>query len=68
MVQFDAVSEAVVDNLDKIKNWVLEAVEAGARWIMFHEGTVCDYTPRLAVHSADGEVWRNQIARVMTRS
>ena len=25
----------------------VESVRRGARWIMFHEGTVCDYTPRL---------------------
>ena len=48
LVQFDAVPEAVPENLDKMRQWVLEARKAGARWIMFHEGTVCDYTPSLA--------------------
>ena len=48
LVQFDAKPKAVEENLRKMAAYVREATGAGARWIMFHEGTVCDYTPRLA--------------------
>ena len=48
LVQFDAVPEAVEDNRRKMCDWVIAAVRSGARWIMFHEGAVCDYTSRLA--------------------
>ena len=48
LVQFDAVPEAVDANLEKMTDWVGKAVEGGAQWIMFHEGTVCDYTGRVS--------------------
>jgi predicted amidohydrolase len=48
LVQFDAVPEQIEKNLDKMETLVQEAHRGGARWIMFHEGTVCDYTPRVA--------------------
>ena len=48
LVQFDARPEAVSENLEKMRGWVVQAKEAEARWIMFHEGTVCDYTPRVS--------------------
>ena len=51
LVQFDARPEAVGDNLDRMQRWVAEAGEAKARWIMFHEGTLCDYTPRVAEYA-----------------
>ena len=44
LVQFDAVPEQVQHNVDQIQRLVREAHEGGARWIMFHEATVCDYT------------------------
>ena len=47
LVQFDAVPEQVERNLEEMERLTTEAVKAGARWVMFHEGTVCDYTPRL---------------------
>ena len=48
LVQFDAVPERVEHNLEKIRYWAEKAANAHARWIMFHEGTVCDYTPNLS--------------------
>lgn len=48
LVQFDAVPEQAGRNLDKMDALVEQAHREGARWIMFHEGTVCDYTPRLS--------------------
>lgn len=48
LIQFDAVPEQIDRNLDKMEALVEEACRGGARWIMFHEGTVCDYTPRVA--------------------
>ena len=51
LVQFDAVPEAVADNVRKMIDRVVEARKADARWILFHEGTVCDYTPKLAAYA-----------------
>ncbi|MDK1032784.1 MAG: carbon-nitrogen hydrolase family protein, partial [Planctomycetia bacterium] len=48
LIQFDAVPEHIEENLDRMEHLAEMAVEAGARWVMFHEGTVCDYTPRVA--------------------
>ena len=48
LVQFDAEPEAVEHNLHNMSVLARQAADAGARWIMFHEGTVSDYTPRLA--------------------
>ena len=48
LVQFDAVPEQVARNLGEIERLAEQAAAAGARWIMFHEGTLCDYTPRFA--------------------
>lgn len=47
LVQFDAVPEQVDRNLREIERLTEQAVKSGARWVMFHEGTACDYTPRL---------------------
>ncbi|MFC1452347.1 carbon-nitrogen hydrolase family protein [Verrucomicrobiota bacterium] len=47
LVQFDAKPEAVKQNLHKMAALGRQAAGDGARWIVFHEGTVCDYTPRL---------------------
>jgi predicted amidohydrolase len=48
LVQFDAVPEQVEANRRKMQSLAEHAAAAGARWVMFHEGTVCDYTPQLA--------------------
>ena len=48
LVQFNAVPEAVEENRNKMENLAERAVQLGARWVVFHEGTVSDYTPRLA--------------------
>jgi predicted amidohydrolase len=47
LVQFDAVPEKIERNLHEVERLTREAVAKGARWVMFHEGTVCDYTPRV---------------------
>lgn len=48
LIQFDSAPEQVERNLKRMEILAERAVRAGARWVMFHEGTVCDYTPRLA--------------------
>ena len=48
LVQFDAVPEQPDVNLQRMQSLAERAADEGAGWIMFHEGTVCDYTPRLA--------------------
>jgi len=48
LVQFDAVPEQVERNRVKMTRLAERAAADGARWILFHEGTVCDYTPRPA--------------------
>lgn len=48
LVQFDAVPEHPERNLLEMERLVHAAAANGARWIMFHEGTLCDYTADLA--------------------
>ena len=48
LVQFDSVPENPKRNLVEMERLVRVAAGNGARWIMFHEGTLCDYTPDLA--------------------
>lgn len=47
LVQFDAVPEEVERNLGEVERLTRKASDLGARWVMFHEGTLADYTPRL---------------------
>ena len=47
LIQFDSVPEQVERNLGKMEELAEKAAGAGAHWIMFHEGTLCDYTPRV---------------------
>lgn len=47
LIQFDAVPEEPKRNLDEMERLARKAVEAGAGLIMFHEGTLADYTPKL---------------------
>ena len=48
LVQFDAVPEQPDHNRDQMDRLARAAAAKGARWVVFHEGTVCDYTDRLA--------------------
>ncbi len=48
LIQFDAVPEQIERNLRQMERLVEKAVGAGARWVLFHEGSVCDYTPRVS--------------------
>lgn len=48
LVQFDSVPERPERNLEEMRRLVHAAAGKGARWIMFHEGTLCDYTADLA--------------------
>lgn len=48
LVQFDAVPEQVDRNTAQVERLTEAAVGSGARWVIFHEGTLCDYTNRLA--------------------
>ncbi|MBI5092595.1 MAG: carbon-nitrogen hydrolase family protein [Candidatus Hydrogenedentes bacterium] len=47
LIQFDAVPEQAERNVAKMEMLVRDAVRSGAQWVLFHEGTVCDYTPNL---------------------
>ena len=47
LVQFDSVPEQTTRNLNEMERLVRESVDQGARWVMFHEGCLTDYTPRL---------------------
>jgi predicted amidohydrolase len=47
LIQFDAVPERVEFNLQQMSRLTKKAAADGAQWILFHEGTVCDYTARL---------------------
>jgi predicted amidohydrolase len=47
VIQSDSIPEQVERNLHQMEVLAARAAQAGARWIVFHEGTVCDYTPRL---------------------
>ena len=46
LVQCDSVAEQVERNLDNMERLAEQAVKSGARWIMFHELTVCDYADK----------------------
>lgn len=48
LVQFDAVPEQPERNLREMERLVRLGVREGARLVMFHEGTLTDYTPKLA--------------------
>jgi predicted amidohydrolase len=61
LVQFDAVPEQPERNLHEMDRLARQAVTQGARFVMFHEGTLADYTPRLdelAEHVPDGPACR----------
>ena len=47
LIQFDAVPEETQRNLDGMERLAEAAAAQGARWIMFHELTLSDCTPRL---------------------
>jgi predicted amidohydrolase len=47
LVQFDAVPEQPERNLKEMERLARQAAGQGARLVMFHEGTLADYTPRL---------------------
>ena len=47
LIQFDAHPEDPRRNLTEMERLVREAASQGARWVLFHEGTLCDYTTRL---------------------
>ncbi len=58
VVQFDAKPEDVVGNRDRMVQLARRARTSGARWILFHEGALCDYsehTDRFAESVPDGE-------------
>ena len=48
LVQFDSKPEKPKPNLTKMSGLARSAAAAGARLIMFHEGTLTGYSPRLA--------------------
>ena len=48
LIQFDAVPEEKARNLKNMERLSRAARAAGAQWIVFHEGTLTDYTPELA--------------------
>ncbi|MBA3708264.1 MAG: hypothetical protein H0W83_05545 [Planctomycetes bacterium] len=48
LVQFDAIPECAEANRAAMERLAARAVDLGARWILFHECSVCDYNPNLA--------------------
>jgi predicted amidohydrolase len=46
VIQFDAVSGQVDRNLREMERLSTAAAQAGARWILFHELTTCDYVEK----------------------
>lgn len=48
LIQFDAVPEEKDRNLREMERLTRAAAKQGARWIVFHESTVTDYTPKLS--------------------
>lgn len=48
LVQFDAVPEQPDRNLAELERLARKAAAQGSQIVMFHEGTLCDYTPRVA--------------------
>jgi predicted amidohydrolase len=47
VAQFDAVPERVAENLQTMARLTRQAAGEGARWVLFHESSAMDYTPRL---------------------
>ena len=47
VVQFDAKPEDAVGNRAKMSDLARRAGGQGARWILFHEGAICDYSERI---------------------
>ena len=47
VVQFDAKPENVAGNRDKMVELARRARESGARWILFHESAISDYSQRI---------------------
>jgi len=48
LVQFDAVPEKKERNLEQIMSITKHASSLGARWIVFHENSICDCTSKVA--------------------
>ena len=47
LIQSDTVPEEVGRNLENVERLIDQAVSQGSRWLMFHETTICDYSPKL---------------------
>ena len=47
LVQFDAVPEQIELNLQETERLSEKAVSVGARWVVFHESSLCDCTARV---------------------
>lgn len=48
LVQFDAVPEHIERNVSQVEVLSKKAVASGARWVVFHENCLCDYTPKVS--------------------
>jgi predicted amidohydrolase len=48
LVQFDTVPEHIERNVSQVESLTQKAVASGARWVLFHENCLCDYTPRVS--------------------
>jgi predicted amidohydrolase len=46
LVQSDSVAGQIEKNLDNMERLVEQAAKGGAKWIQFHELTVCDYVDK----------------------
>lgn len=71
LIQFDSIPEQTARNLAQIERLAEEAGRSDARWILFHEGTLSDYTPRVAelAEEVPGDSTRRieQLARRLDR-
>ena len=68
VVQFDARPEDAAGNRGKMQELARRAHGQGARWILFHEGAICDYSQhihQLAENVPEGESTRafHELAR-----
>lgn len=47
LVQFDTVPEQIDRNVSEMEKWTTQAAAKGARWVVFHENSLCDYTRKV---------------------
>ncbi|NCO36523.1 MAG: hypothetical protein AUJ92_07400 [Armatimonadetes bacterium CG2_30_59_28] len=56
-IQLDTIAQEVNRNVYKALNWARAALEAGARYVFFHEGLTADYFPTPMIHGRPLDRW-----------